>query len=716
MPMLPAIVERQSRHGDPGLAELSTLTGSAFLGAASAWLQQSLGCFAVSIGDKAGALGDQINVRAFHSRDPDLSPERYDLFGSPCQDVLGGDQPVAVASGALARHPEDAMFRDLGIDSYVGVPLHNPAGRAIGLVCAFDTCPLNVEETMAALNWLAPRIGQELFQLRHHDYTLSTVRWIGQSGADEVFGNLTQSLASIMQISTCIVTEWPEDDPDHYRIVSCYHAGAQSETLTGSLWNFDDSPCAELRDGQDALMVTDGLAQRWPRSPLVTICGTDSCYAVTLRGRSGETLGHLMLSHIGQMPARAAVEPAMALMRARAAAEMQRIQLDRERKQIADSLMSKQKLESLGLMAGGIAHDFNNLLVGIIGNVNLAMAHTSRDGEGYLSRVETAALRAGDILRQLLEYAGKGFGAPEALSLTDAVKAASELLTLSTGRNARIRYDLEDGLPPTQADPAQLQQVIMNLVLNASDALEGQPGNITVCTRLAELERHDIRALSFGRDLAEGTYLELEVTDTGSGMDAATMKRIFDPFFTSKPTGRGLGLSALQGFARNHHAGIGVSSTPGAGTRMCLYLQPRQDAQRESPPLVQVPRGRLEVDRPILIVDDDDGVRSVTAELLGSLDYQVQSCENGESAVASCLAGGSYAAAFIDISMPGLDGWTTLAGLREIDPELPVVMMSGLTNQTSASELARERRAQFLKKPFCREDLNRALHQAVGQD
>ena len=239
-----------------------------------------------------------------------------------------------------------------------------------------------------------------------------------------------------------------------------------------------------------------------------------------------------------------------------------------ERLSLERQLLHAQKLESLGILAGGIAHDFNNLLTAILGNTDLALAELPPPStvRPLVEQIQTASLRAAELTRQMLVFAGRGELATEPLELSATVREMGQLLAASLSKKAELRLDLAEGLPSIEADPAQLRQIIMNFILNASDALGDQPGVIAVRTGRGGHDR------SFAPDFSIGTLppgqdaVFLEVADSGCGIDAATLPRIFDPFFTTKFAGRGLGLAATQGIILRHNGALQVRSRPGAGS------------------------------------------------------------------------------------------------------------------------------------------------------
>jgi PAS domain S-box-containing protein len=249
-----------------------------------------------------------------------------------------------------------------------------------------------------------------------------------------------------------------------------------------------------------------------------------------------------------------------------------------EAERLHHRMLETQKLESLGVLAGGIAHDFNNLLTVIIGNGTLARLESgeSAANQSRLDSVIASARRAAELCHQLLAYAGQGGFTTERISLNELVTEATRLLELSIGKNARLEFNLAPDLPRNEADPAQLRQVIMNLVINASEALAGRPGTIRLTTSALTLGPPDLGVFGPAMEVAAGEYVCLEVTDTGEGMTPAVLARIFDPFYSTKFTGRGLGLAAVLGIVRTHHGTLKVDSTPGRGSVFRVYLPLKQ--------------------------------------------------------------------------------------------------------------------------------------------
>jgi PAS domain S-box-containing protein len=387
-----------------------------------------------------------------------------------------------------------------------------------------------------------------------------------------------------------------------------------------------------------------------------------------------------------------------------------------EKRAFEQRLRDTQKLESLGLLAGGVAHDFNNLLLGLLGNVDLARARLAHDSPArpHVDAIEGAAQRAADLTAQMLAYSGKGRFHVSQLDLSKLVEEMGSLLSTVISKSAEVRFRLGDDLPLVDGDGTQLRQVVMNLITNASDALTGRSGTITITTGLRELDGADFACMQLGEGLAPGRYVFVEVVDTGIGMDAETRRRMFDPFFTTKQTGRGLGLAAALGIVRGHRGAVLVESAPGVGTSFSVFLpagqgraEPREIAA-EKAVVVQAPLPASK-QRRVLVVDDEESVREVAAMILADAGYEVLTAADGREGIEVFQRERPIAVVLLDVTMPHLDGEQTLIGMRHIDAGVRIVLTSGYSNAESARRLVREGLASFLAKPYRSNELLDAI-------
>ena len=384
------------------------------------------------------------------------------------------------------------------------------------------------------------------------------------------------------------------------------------------------------------------------------------------------------------------------------AAEGERLAMERK-------LQEAQKLESLGVLAGGIAHDFNNLLTGILGHASLGrdLVAPGSDAAASFQQVELSARRAGELCQQMLAYSGRGRFTIGPIDLGALVAESIPLLRLSLPKTARLTLDLAPGLPAVIADASQLRQIVMNLVMNAAEALPASGGDILARTSLVEGNAELFKTCVLQPTLPEGPYLCLEVTDTGSGMTAETIAKIFDPFFTTKFTGRGLGLAAVQGIVRGHEGALRVVSQPGKGTSFFLYLPASAETPQAAAPAKPIPTATA--GRHILLVEDEITVRETTRLILESFGHTVEAAEDGLAGVACFRRDPARIdLAFLDLTMPGLSGAEVFAALRAERPDLPVLFMSGYS-ASDAADLLAEPRTAFLAKPFTLDSLRQSL-------
>ncbi|MGE5489422.1 MAG: PAS domain S-box protein [bacterium] len=388
------------------------------------------------------------------------------------------------------------------------------------------------------------------------------------------------------------------------------------------------------------------------------------------------------------------------------------------RKRIEEQLRETAKLESLGVLAGGIAHDFNNLLVGVIGNAGLALEATPPDSplRARLEAIQQAGERAADLVRQLLAYSGKGRFVIEPVNISDLIRETVRLIEASV-QNAVLVLDLQASAS-IHADASQIQQLIMNLVINAAEAIGESDGTVTVRTRERDLagppEESGLQTPPAGsglQALKPGRYVEIVVEDTGSGMDEPTRERIFDPFFTTKFTGRGLGLAAALGIVRGHKGYIEVQSEPGKGSRFSVLFPVSAEREPEPAPA----KSDLQGSGTILVVDDEEIVRSSAATALQRYGYDVLTAENGRRAIEIVRRDASIVAVVLDLTMPIMSGEETLRHLRELRPDLPVILSSGYSAEEAVKRFRSQGLAGFLQKPYTAVRLAEAIKAARAQ-
>ncbi len=380
------------------------------------------------------------------------------------------------------------------------------------------------------------------------------------------------------------------------------------------------------------------------------------------------------------------------------------------RRELEERLRETQRMESLGLLAGGLAHDLNNLLTTVLGHAGLAAAALPEASpvRASLAAIEEASVRAAEMCHGLLGYAGRGRVVVGPADLAALAEESVRLIRLSVSPAARLALDLPAGLPAANVDASQMRQVVMNLVMNASDALGGREGEIRVTAAEVRWGRDELDAMVLGRELAEGRYVLLEVADTGCGMDEGTRRRVFDPFFTTKPSGRGLGMAAVLGIVKAHGGAVQVRSAAGEGTAVRLVL-PAGGAGSLAPPRPEAPAGHWS--GTVLVADDEGSVRHLACLMLESLGFDTVRARDGVEALEVAREGWpTLRLVLLDMTMPRMGGREACAAIRELAPGLPVLVMSGY----SESGLPAAPGVGFLKKPFKMAELADALRALLG--
>ena len=366
-------------------------------------------------------------------------------------------------------------------------------------------------------------------------------------------------------------------------------------------------------------------------------------------------------------------------------------------------LMASQRLESLGVMAGGIAHDFNNLLLTITGSLDIILSRNP-DLNEELRAVDDAARQASQLCEQLLTYAGRGSAELRNIDISNIIKDATELL----GLNVHANVDLVFNLAPecwVRGDKSQLTQVLMNLVKNASDALEGERGTITVSSEVLPFDPDWRQAFPYGAEIREQPHVLLQVSDTGKGIVQGEAERLFDPFYTTKFTGRGLGLAVVMGAVRGHGGSIGVESVSGKGTSIRVLMPQASETEIA---VVESTEQPVNLSGCVLVVDDEQTVRDIAVRLLQTIGLESVSVDSGQGAIDLIATEPErFDAVLLDVSMPGLDGVETANRILESQPETRILMCSGYSTVTVPDKLSET--VEFLQKPYRLDQLREKL-------
>lgn len=394
-----------------------------------------------------------------------------------------------------------------------------------------------------------------------------------------------------------------------------------------------------------------------------------------------------------------------------------RARVEEERRALGARAFRSQKMESLGVLAGGIAHEFNNLLQGILGASGLASQLLPADSPVHqqIAAIETAADSAARLTRQMLAYAGKGRFIVGDVDLSAEIEQTVRSLAGSLPSSAELCLDLQSDLPPITADASEIRQMVSNLVTNAAEALGEGGGSVLVRTTVEPCDRAMLARSVLGEELPPGSYVVLEVSDSGSGMTPDTVSRIFDPFFSTKFTGRGLGLAAVAGIVRTNGGAILIDSELGRGTKVRVLLPICGEPPQLANPAAANHAGTAR-SLTVLVVDDDDVIRSLTRDMLEQSGFKVICAEDGMAAVERLRADPFRVdAVLLDMTMPKLSGEETYRLMLEVRSDVPVIVASGYSEQDAMDRFRGPRPAGYLQKPYRIADLKVAIAQVCSR-
>ena len=387
-----------------------------------------------------------------------------------------------------------------------------------------------------------------------------------------------------------------------------------------------------------------------------------------------------------------------------------------QRKQAEQKLQHLERVKSLGVLAGGIAHDFNNLLTAILGHAMLGKRHVDAQSPlfKHLNGIEQASKSAANLCQQMLAYSGKGSFVIQPIDLSALVQEMADLISVAISKHIEVTFQLSDDLPMIEGDVGQLQQVVLNLLTNAAEAIGDAAGQITITTGVMDVSEAFLQACVEHEQIQPGRFVYLRVIDTGCGMDETTISKMFDPFFTTKFTGRGLGMSAMLGIVRGHHGLLHIDSQPGYGTTIQVAFpvgqQPAGTADAEATAQPSQPcRGT------VLVIDDEASLRDVARSMLETFGLTVLTANDGVEGVArfreQC---DTISLVLLDLTMPKMDGIRCLAALHEIRPDLPVILSSGYSEEEIRARFTDDQPTAFLQKPYTPAQLQRLIEQLIA--
>ena len=463
--------------------------------------------------------------------------------------------------------------------------------------------------------------------------------------------------------------------------------------------------CRKVVDtGSPLIINTMDRIDLFPKDSFIKLFNLKTYLGIPIMDSRGKTWGALIMLDTESHPMDILDVELLTLATLILAERLHIEEQQENRKELEEHLQRAQKMEAVGMLAGGIAHDFNNILSGILGFTSYLMSKTQPDTDMHrdLGLIEQSALRAADLTRQLLAFARRRHFAKAPVDVNQVIEEVLGILSHSLPKNLVIEKDLPAGLSPVMGDHGQLNQVIMNICINAADSMSAQGGTLRV-----KAEHHMLthREMALLNEPEKTEYLRLSISDTGPGMSAEVRKHIFDPFFTTKSSkgGSGLGLSIAYGIVSNHKGDIMVESVEGRGTTMRIYLPICEGETRKTE---AAPSRRLEGTETIMVVDDESIVRQMVVDVLKSRGFQVIPAASGKEAVELYeQLKERVHLVLLDLLMPVMDGEATFHALQKINKQVCVLLTSGFARDEVSERLARQGARGMIHKPYKPDDL-----------
>jgi PAS domain S-box-containing protein len=618
-------------------------------------------------------------------------------------EMTGYTRAELVGQNARLLYPTQAEFEFVGREKYaqihrtgVGtVETHWRRKDGSLLDVLMSSVPLDPDDLTLGVTFTALDITD---RKRAAEALHAAVEGTAGATGDAFFPTLVRCLAQALNVRHAFVGRLTGESPRRLETISAWLDGRFVDNVTLEI---DDAACRAAA-GEAHVFDLAQARDAFSRSPLLAGRQIEFFGGACLRDSADHPIGILAVMDDGPREQASLTESLLRIFSTRAAAELERMRSEEERRRLEAQVQHVQKLESLGVLAGGIAHDFNNLLMAILGNADLACRALAPEspGQAYLQDIETAARRAADLCRQMLAYSGKGRFIVEPVSLDEIILEMTRMLEVSISKKASLRYDLDRALPAVAADATQIRQIVMNLITNASEALGDRSGVIAIATGTMECDRTYLDSTYLAESIPEGTYVWLEISDTGAGMTPEVRARMFDPFFSTKFTGRGLGMAAVLGIVRGHRGGVRVYSEPGQGTTIRVFFPASPEAAIRKQELKAADadwRGTGTV----LVVDDDETVCALACRMLAMLGFATVVAGDGRRALE--VYGehrGDIVCVLLDLTMPHMDGAEAFHALRRLDSNARVIMSSGYNEQEVTRRFHGEGLAGFIQKPY----------------
>lgn len=622
---------------------------------------------------------DRMQTLAFWTGEAHTENKSYTISETPAE-ILMKQGPRIFSKGVAKKFPRDETLVKYGIESYQGVPIYGHDGGPLGLLAVMDDNPLVIEEKRESLlKIFALRAGAEI-ERRHNEQRIEAseenYRRIVETTKDGVCLTDGKGIVEFVNEPMTLLLGRNKAKIVGNRFVENF---AEGQEIPGEF---------EVReDAEFNFSFTN-----FPGDVKYVVVSK-----TVLRRADGYATGILhIFSDVTEI----------------------RLLEDTNKRNEAQ-LRHAQKLESLGVLVGGVAHDFNNLLMPILGYVDLIKQRTVDDFvvTDYLDRMQLAGGKLADLCNQMLTYSGKGHFVETVIDLNEQVHEMQDLVRASIPRNLSVDYFILNKVPAIRADASQVNQVLMNLLINASESMSQKPsGAIKVTTGVQYLDGSQNSSLHFGDSLRAGNYVYFEVQDEGVGISEEDQARLFEPFYTTELTGRGLGMAVVYGIVKAHLGAVEVTSEVGTGTTIRVYFPPTVDAISSiDTNEASTSSVLLQLDGKILIVDDEPYVRELMRGMIENMGLDVIEAEDGAVGLeAFRMKEAEIKLCVLDLTMPGIGGAELLSHIREISTEVPVLLISGYSQQEVRNRGLDSPNVHFLQKPFTFGQFKSAIREQLG--
>lgn len=556
------------------------LSGTAFLEAICRTATREFSADFAFVGSLRIAESERMFLQAFQIKEADVTNTDYDVCVAPCQQAVIEKKTVVHKCDLQYRFPNSAGIKKFGMDSYIGCPLLDHEGSAIGIFVLEWRKPLSEDQSICiqnALETIAPRVSSEVENLNNAHALKVLMQPMTRREDDDLDAicSTTLQLANLAQVKSAFIAECLDEDQREFRILASVTDAKIEKEISGVTLKYDDTPCRDLRS-RDTIFIERDLMDLFPDTAYFEQRNIQSYFGKLLRNKSGTPIGHVVLLHDRPLSPRLLQSELLNATLKRVLRELENELVERGLEELRSSMEVRKKLQSLGLMAGTVAHDFNNLLFAIIGHTELAKMELKKHDSAYsyIELAEKTMWRARDIVIDLMEFAGMNSDSEtEMVDLNAIIQGALELLLPCDSDRCLVNCDLQSQLPSILGRQNQIHQIVTNLVLNSLDAMNDTDGVLTVKTASVNVPRRDAdRCMTGHLATMTGQCVLLRISDNGHGMNQETIDRIFDPYFSTKNNGRGLGLAGVLGIAQRMNAGLTVTSQVGQGTTVCLYF------------------------------------------------------------------------------------------------------------------------------------------------